>query len=585
MNSIRPFRAWCQKVIPLAYDDSLSYYETICKLIKHVNDIGDIVNTINVIDDIDLSNIYFIDTIDNIGNFANTVNYGVLVVNNGKINVIPDNTVFAEGLDIVFISGTFSGKFEIKGKIIADRRKIFEVNNQMTISPNNNPIGLPEWFGAEVNNISVDNSVFITACINTFLTTSLGCGDYFISKTVFANKDHVELYGVGVNQEYYPDGTNLGTRIIQVNNTVTAINIGGGADYDNSKTTFKIHDFSVTNMSPEYANNTAGITVNGARAVSMYNITVSNFKFGYNITNIVLSYLRQLRFLTTKPSANDESCTGFNIMNGPNLPVGISAMVSLYIIDCDVEFVNGGTNNVGVYVSGSGNVADLIIDNINCVMCGTGIFIDCSKPNDGNLQQNVWIKNSTIDNCGVDTIRINGAIKAGIINNWLSTGVWASGTKHCYYHTNGQEYNNVTFSNNIMKSAGDTTSYGVRVVGCYNEFIDCSLAEFSNPVFISDCANVNVNANITNENVDYSANNAIILQNCNRCKVSGSIKGENKYNIGCQLLTCQYTTVDPTMFGDLNGARVVIESVAIANDSIFKALTNGNAIIAPVALP
>ena len=38
-----PFRFWCQKVLPLVYDDSLSYYELLCKVVNYLNNaIGDI---------------------------------------------------------------------------------------------------------------------------------------------------------------------------------------------------------------------------------------------------------------------------------------------------------------------------------------------------------------------------------------------------------------------------------------------------------------------------------------------------------------------------------------------------------------
>lgn len=33
------FRFWCQHVIPLVYDDSLSYYEVLCKAVKYINSI------------------------------------------------------------------------------------------------------------------------------------------------------------------------------------------------------------------------------------------------------------------------------------------------------------------------------------------------------------------------------------------------------------------------------------------------------------------------------------------------------------------------------------------------------------------
>lgn len=33
------FRYWCYKVLPLVYDDSLSYYEVLCKVVKYINDL------------------------------------------------------------------------------------------------------------------------------------------------------------------------------------------------------------------------------------------------------------------------------------------------------------------------------------------------------------------------------------------------------------------------------------------------------------------------------------------------------------------------------------------------------------------
>ena len=45
-NEIRPFRYWCNKVLPMVYDDSLSYYELLCKVVKHLNDIGSNVNSL-----------------------------------------------------------------------------------------------------------------------------------------------------------------------------------------------------------------------------------------------------------------------------------------------------------------------------------------------------------------------------------------------------------------------------------------------------------------------------------------------------------------------------------------------------------
>ena len=36
-NGLSPFKFWCQKVLPLVYDNSLSYYELLCKVVDYLN--------------------------------------------------------------------------------------------------------------------------------------------------------------------------------------------------------------------------------------------------------------------------------------------------------------------------------------------------------------------------------------------------------------------------------------------------------------------------------------------------------------------------------------------------------------------
>lgn len=33
------FNMWCYKILPLVYDDSLSYYEILCKVVKYINEL------------------------------------------------------------------------------------------------------------------------------------------------------------------------------------------------------------------------------------------------------------------------------------------------------------------------------------------------------------------------------------------------------------------------------------------------------------------------------------------------------------------------------------------------------------------
>ena len=44
VGRLAPFRFWCQKVLPLVYDDSLSYNELLCKVVDYLNRMGSTVN-------------------------------------------------------------------------------------------------------------------------------------------------------------------------------------------------------------------------------------------------------------------------------------------------------------------------------------------------------------------------------------------------------------------------------------------------------------------------------------------------------------------------------------------------------------
>lgn len=37
MPELKHFRWWCYHVLPLVYDDSLSYYEVLCKVVDYIN--------------------------------------------------------------------------------------------------------------------------------------------------------------------------------------------------------------------------------------------------------------------------------------------------------------------------------------------------------------------------------------------------------------------------------------------------------------------------------------------------------------------------------------------------------------------
>lgn len=51
MNELKQFRFWCQSVLPIVYDGSLSYYEVLCKCADYINKLIETDN--GIIKDID----------------------------------------------------------------------------------------------------------------------------------------------------------------------------------------------------------------------------------------------------------------------------------------------------------------------------------------------------------------------------------------------------------------------------------------------------------------------------------------------------------------------------------------------------
>ena len=79
----KPFKFWCQKVLPLVYDESLSYYEVLCKLTDYVNKLIETDNEIiKILEEYDLtidelkeSTTYLIEELEKVKNGEYISNY------------------------------------------------------------------------------------------------------------------------------------------------------------------------------------------------------------------------------------------------------------------------------------------------------------------------------------------------------------------------------------------------------------------------------------------------------------------------------------------------------------------------------
>ena len=83
-NEMGNFRFWCQKVLPLVYDDSLSYYELLCKVVDTLNEVITNLNNFNE----DINNLLkaYVELQDYVNNYFN--NLDVQTEINNKLDVM-----------------------------------------------------------------------------------------------------------------------------------------------------------------------------------------------------------------------------------------------------------------------------------------------------------------------------------------------------------------------------------------------------------------------------------------------------------------------------------------------------------------
>ena len=140
-DKVRNFKFWCQKVIPLVYDDSISYYETLCKVSQKLNEVIDYVNNFQ-----DTSNDYTDEQInilrDYLQNQINITNYNLEQLKiNGKKYV--DN-------EILKVTGYINDQISVLNKLITNNNDYLKnwVEEQIENLINNLP---------EIQNVVVVN--------------------------------------------------------------------------------------------------------------------------------------------------------------------------------------------------------------------------------------------------------------------------------------------------------------------------------------------------------------------------------------------------------------------------------------------
>lgn len=161
-KTLGPFRFWCQKVLPLIYDDSLSYYELLCKVIKYLNDINANVDGLN-------------DLVNQLYEFVNNYfdNLDVQDEINKKLDEMAKSGVLTELLNKLFYTPQ---RFGAKGDGVTDDTQAFK--SMLAAAPENSVILIKDG----------------TFLIDTFATCNRP-GEANIKKALTIRKNNITIIG------------------------------------------------------------------------------------------------------------------------------------------------------------------------------------------------------------------------------------------------------------------------------------------------------------------------------------------------------------------------------------------------------
>ena len=147
---IKPFYFYCQKILPLVYDESLSYYELLCKTIDYLNTVISTTNALT--ENVDDLSSYVQNYFSNLNLQTEINNKLDELVKNGQLSNIWQNK-FAESVsffgakgdgvtdDTEAIISAFNSAINNNGCVIFESGKKYKVNN-LNIDSNDRKIVL-----------------------------------------------------------------------------------------------------------------------------------------------------------------------------------------------------------------------------------------------------------------------------------------------------------------------------------------------------------------------------------------------------------------------------------------------------------
>ena len=492
---IEKLKFYCQKILPLVYDDSLSYYETICKVAAKLNEVVNVANGIpdyiaSLLTDDNLKEILatLLDKLQEQIAQANeglsttaTANrkIGDLVWLNGDLYKITKNMAAGDR----YVEGSNCVKTTIENVIAdeAEKRKAYEVKTDAAIgelqSADNN---FTQLLNSEIENRkSGDNNLQIE--INK-LNNKLGVLDYLpiidvtnhgvVGDGTTDNTDAINALLQNGGNIYFPAGTYYCSGKLDVGEQYTRIQ-GAGR---NTIIHFNGDGFNVTNFYVEICDLTM----------------VTNKKGGYGITtNRSYCKFHDLWFY-------DSADSYFNnfIIGSVGTPVWFSIIENIFINDSNATTTNGTAFDMTSTVNN-------LINNV--IIHGKNVgFIFNKDKSAGYATDGCQINNSNITTCNIG-VTLEGC-SAVYFNNTIFDQIIALvfnyiSASHCYFNycylsggTNSISdfvIGRITDSASVTlmgcECAGNLSTFGFVLSNCNNvTIVDGSINHISSGITITD---------------------------------------------------------------------------------------------------
>lgn len=418
-------------------------------------------------------------------------------------------------------------------------------------------VGYPEWFGAEPFNPGFDCRAAFTACVVKYPITQLQAKDYWFNDTWKINTPHRKVRGFS----FRADGAVTATRLLVQSATHDCVQVGPDANPGGGPNSFlagvEMSDMTLTRsvtLTPPGSGygGPAGLRVQYALLCFFDRLQASENSSGFFLTGTVGCHFTQcvaFRSVVGTTGANDYF-HGFHMDNTASIGLA-SGNASVYVTECNVSVgaaVNAFAESSGLYVTGG--FTDTFLSRLET--SGMQFGLNLNAPTGTDDAEDMHVISCIFDQCwtGVSINALSANTAISLTDAYVGLTSDANAVAGYLVHNSLGAVNIV---NGQVVSGGANTgaglsvqnSSGVRTFGnIYTDLHSPIVLHTASLCVVEDTSN---NATVA------TANAAVTLTGCTRCKIQPTVLGAANatgpgvsVDAGSSFIEVNCTAISPT---------------------------------------